>query len=123
MSVTFDLILKGSWDGNGLQTGTFGRYGPDFMKVLSKWAPTLMTTFSNNITQPMSELRLIQGTITPIQLIQLITGASAVSTLGHNLVNGDTFSDVTYHLTYIIATSDPPQSNHPRANDTVYFEW
>jgi hypothetical protein len=87
MTVTFDLYILKSWDGDS------STFGPDRWSVgLAGSAALLDATFSNNFKTATD--RSLQSYPSPGSMPQ--TGAAAVNTLGY----GFWFGDATYHLTF-----------------------
>lgn len=93
-TVTFDLYVLKSWDGNNLN------YGPDRWSVSVQGGPTLLdTTFSNNPKTGAYDLSLQNY---PAANSAPQTGAAAINTLGYKF-----YGDSIYHLTFTFAdTSD-----------------
>src|SRR5258706_8726871 len=89
-TVTFDLYVLKSWDGNN------PNYGPDRWSLSVQGGPTLLdTTFSNNPKTAAYDLSLqnYPAADSPQQ-----TGAAAVNTLGYKF-----YGDSTYHLSFTFA--------------------
>jgi hypothetical protein len=87
MTVTCDLYVLKSWDGNN------ATYGPDRWSVSIEGGPTLLaTTFSNNF-KTGNDLSLQDY---PSPNSQPQTGAAAANTLGY----GFWFGDSVYHLSF-----------------------
>ena len=94
MTVTFDLNILKSWDGDSPTVG------PDRWKVAVAGGPTLLeTTFSNN--HKTSREGSFQSYPAPGSVPQ--AGAVAVNTLGY----GYWFGDATYHLTFTFPHTAP----------------
>jgi hypothetical protein len=86
-TVTFDLYILKSWDGNN------PNYGPDRWSLSVQGGPTLLdTTFSNNPKTRPYDLSLQNY---PVADSPHQAGAVAVNTLGYTF-----FGDSTYHLTF-----------------------
>ena len=89
-TVTFDLYILKSWDGNN------PNYGPDRWSVSVQGGPTLLdTTFSNNPKTRPYDLSLQNY---PLADSPQQSGAVAVSTLEYAF-----FGDSIYHLTFTFA--------------------
>jgi hypothetical protein len=89
-TVTFDLYILKSWDGNN------PNYGPDRWSLSVQGGATLLdTTFSNNPKIGAYDLSL-QSYPTANSAQQ--TGAGAVNTLGYKF-----FGDSIYHLSFTFA--------------------
>jgi len=87
MTVSFDLYILKSWDGDS------PAFGPDRWRVGLAGSPALLdTTFSNNFKTATDGS--VQSYPSPASAPQ--TGAAAVNTLGY----GFWFGDATYHLTF-----------------------
>jgi len=87
MTVSFDLYILKSWDGDS------PTFGPDRWSVGLAGSPALLdTTFSNNFKTDTD--RSVQSYPSPASAPQ--TGAAAVNTLGY----GFWFGDATYHFTF-----------------------
>ena len=87
MTVSFDLYILKSWDGDS------PTFGPDRWNVGLAGSPALLdTTFSNNFKTDTD--RSVQSYPSPASAPQ--TGAAAVNTLGY----GFWFGDATYHFTF-----------------------
>jgi hypothetical protein len=93
-TVSFDLYVLKSWDGNN------PNYGPDRWSLSVQGGPTLLdTTFSNNPKTGAYDLSLQNY---PIANSPHRSGVVAVNTLGYAF-----FGDSIYHLTFTFAhTSD-----------------
>jgi hypothetical protein len=86
VTVTFDLYVLKSWDGNN------PNYGPDRWSLSVRGGPTLLdTTFSNN-PKTGADLSLQNY---PIANSAPQTGAAAGNTLGYTF-----YGDSTYHLSF-----------------------
>jgi ankyrin repeat protein len=91
-TVSFDLLILKSWDGNSAQ------YGPDRWSLRVKNGPTLIeTTFSNN--RKVESDRSLQSYPRPGSFPQ--EGAAAVNTLGYAF-----FGDSTYHMSISFQHTD-----------------
>ena len=89
-SVTFDLYVLKSWDGNN------PNYGPDRWRLSAEGSGTqLDTTFSNNRKTGAYDLSLQNY---PVADSAPQTNAAAVNSLGYTF-----FGDSTYHLTFTFA--------------------
>ncbi len=100
LTLTFDLYILKSWDGNS------PAYGPDRFRVNVAGGPTLLdTTFSNNPkTSTDASYQNYPATNSPPW-----SGAFATNTLGY----GNFFHDATYRLQYVFV--------HSAGNVTVNF--
>lgn len=86
-TVSFDLYVLKSWDGNNRN------YGPDRWSLKVAGGPTLLdTTFSNNLKTTPGDLSLQDY---PHANSRPQAGATAVNTLGY-----DFYGDSTYHLMF-----------------------
>jgi hypothetical protein len=89
-TVTFDLYILKSWDGNN------PNYGPDRWSLGVQGGPALLdTTFSNNPKTRPYDLSLQNY---PVADSPQRSGAGAVNTLGYTF-----FGDSIYHLTFTFA--------------------
>lgn len=87
VTVTFDLYILKSWDGNNLN------YGPDRWSLSVRGGPTLLdTTFSNNHKTGAYDLSLQNY---PEANSNPQSGAAAVNTLGYKF-----YGDSIYHLSF-----------------------
>jgi hypothetical protein len=87
VTVTFDLYILKSWDGNN------ANYGPDRWRLSVRGGPTLVdTTFSNNKKTGAYDLSLQNY---PVADTTPQSGASAVNTLGYTF-----YGDSIYHLAF-----------------------
>src|SRR5262245_48217888 len=89
VTVSFDLFIIQSWDGNGPDSA------PDIWDLSVAGGPTLLhTTFSNN--KPQAYPDTFPGGDNPAG-----TGASEVNTLGYPFLHpGAAFNDSVYHLSF-----------------------
>jgi hypothetical protein len=94
MTISFDLYVLKSWDGNN------PNYGPDRWKLGVQGGPALIdATFSNNPKTAAYDLSLQNY---PADDSPPCRGAAAVNTLGYKF-----FGDSTYHLTFtFVHTAD-----------------
>jgi len=89
-TVTFDLYILKSWDGNN------PNYGPDRWNLSVQGGPTLLdTTFSNNPKTAAYDLSLQNY---PAAHSAHQTGAAAVNTLGYKF-----YGDSIYHFRFTFA--------------------
>jgi len=87
LTVSFDLYVLKSWDGNNTN------YGPDRWRLGVGAGPTLLdTTFSNNFKTGPNDLSLQDY---PASNSRPQTSAAAVNSLGYTF-----YGDSTYHLTF-----------------------
>jgi hypothetical protein len=99
VSVSFDLYILKSWDGNN------PTYGPDRWRLSVGNGPTLLdTTFSNN---PKTGADLSFQNY-PVANSPHQTGAASVNTLGYSF-----YGDSIYHFTF----------NFPHAGDTLILNF
>ena len=90
VTLTFDLYILKSWDGNN------PNYGPDRWSLSVQGGPTLLdTTFSNNPKTGAYDLSLQNY---PESYSAHQTGAAAVNTLGYKF-----YGDSIYHLSFTFA--------------------
>jgi hypothetical protein len=90
VTVTFDLYIMKSWDGNN------PNYGPDRWSLSVQGGPTLLdTTFFNNPKTDADDLSLQNY---PVANSAQQAGAAAVNTLGYAF-----YGDSIYHLTFTFA--------------------
>ena len=93
VTVSFDLYVTKSWDGNN------PNYGPDRWSLSVGGGNTLLdTTFSNNFKTRAYDLSL-QNYPAPDSLPR--TGAASANTLGYNF-----YGDSIYHLTFTFPHSE-----------------
>lgn len=99
MTISFDLYVLKSWDGNN------PTYGPDQWRLRVHDGPTLLeTTFSNN---PKTGLDLSQQNY-PVANSPQQSGAASVNTLGYTF-----YGDSIYHFAF----------NFPHAGDTLMLDF
>ena len=99
MTVSFDLYVLKSWDGNN------ARYGPDRWRLRVENGPTLLdTTFSNN---PKPGVDLSRQNY-PVANSPQQTDAVSTNTLGYSF-----YGDSIYHFTF----------NFPHAGDTLILNF
>ena len=99
LTLSFDLYVVRSWDGNS------PAYGPDRFRLSVEGGPVLLdTTFSNN---PKTST---EGSFQdyPIPHSAPWSGASATNTLGYDKF----FGDSTYHLQYSFPHAEPNVAIH-----------
>lgn len=100
VTLTFDLFIIRSWDGNrGVVAGT--RIGPDYWQLSLDGNPVLDTTFSNDTSADQAYPGQYPGSSYPQR-----TGASEVNALGYNLTPGyEHYGDSVYTLSFTVPHS------------------
>lgn len=110
LTVSFDLYVIRSWDGNNTEVDpTFGVLGPDEWKLQVEGGPTLLdTTFSTHTPEPnppsqtQSYPDSFPGGDNPAD-----TGAAEVNTLGYSHPTQPQIPmDAVYHLTFTFEHTD-----------------
>lgn len=104
ISVSFDLYVLRTWDGNNAQ------YGPDIWALAVTDGPTLIrTTFANTdiISLPGLKIQAYPGNF-PADFYPLRAGASEANTLGYTFINDGkpVPCDAVYRLRYTFRHAD-----------------